>query len=790
MLQPRSSSVFIVVAVALAAGCYLVQTFDALPSLSWLLMSPLLILLLALGRWSRSFLIVGSASLLGFLVALAHAHWLMSQLSFERALAADQVLVGTVASLVRVDKIASSFVFKVEADGKRPSFKLRLRWYRPPQPLVPGQRWRLTVRLRPLTAYFNPGGFDSAAFWFRRGVGFSGYVRSGDVASLLETRRWSIERVRSDVDDALSKALESHPQGGLIRALVVGVRDGVDRQQRELLKVTGTAHLLAISGLHIGLVAGLVFWLANTAWRHLGRLPMYLASALFAAVAALSGAVCYAALAGFAVPTQRAAIMIAIGMLALWTRSHFAPMVAFRIAIVLILILDPMTVVDPGAWLSFAAVAALLFGLQGQAAANRLRIFVRVQIVAGLALAPLTLALFGQIAGAGVIANLVAVPVVGATVVPLALLGTTVLALSTGVGTALLHCAADALGALVVVLNFCAELPLVYEHSAAPSLLNLYLAAFGVVIALTRLPMRWLAVLCWLPLFTAKPMPIAVGDARVVVFDVGQGLSVLVQTRGHALLFDTGPGSRRWSIARGQVVPSLQTLDVGHLDVLMVSHADSDHAGGTGPILAAVPVTQLLGDSGGRGGGRQFNPCQSARRWNWDGVQFEILHPMANKKLTRRSASVLQSGASVGTRSRRKRGAARPSRNNDSCVLRVSTSGSSILLPGNIEMAAEIELVNRLNDQLSADVLVAPHHGSKTSSTVTFLSYVRPSTVIFATGRSNRFGMPHAQVVERYKRIGAKQFNTATAGAVVIHFRATEISVETLASQKRRYWHQ
>jgi competence protein ComEC len=748
-------------ALAFAFGCYALQLLAILPDpmwVQWLALAPVL-------WWRRAKwrLIISFAG--AFLWASLHAHVQLAAAEEVRTLAGDHLFEGEIVSLVQDLGRVRIFNFRVAPGAGHAQFTTRLRWYQPPAQtqLRAGQRWRLVVRLRPVRGYLNPGGVDSVGYWFRRGIYVSGYVRDPHRAELISTEASSVIALRGALDARLRTILAEHSASGLVRALVLGVRAGISPEQRELLRVTGTAHLVAISGLHIGLVALLAFGGVAFVWRHLGRLPEHLASQRAGAIAAVTGALAYALMAGLAVSTQRALVMVSVAMLALWLRRRLPAASLFGMALVVLAICAPTTVLEGGAWLSFGAVAALIFALQGLAGGPRWLVMMRAQWVATIALAPLTLSLFGQVAVIGFIANLLAIPLVGLVIVPLLLLGTVALLGSTTLGVALLHFGAELLAMMLWLLRGLAELPFGLVDNLNMTDPALWFAAGGSVLLISRLPGRAIACLWWLPAIYASHEQPADGEIRATVLDVGQGLAVLVQTRRHALLFDTGPGGPGWSLVAKQLGPSLSALGVQTLDTLIISHADSDHAGGVPALLADWPVTMRRGD-----GGRHLpknadiHKCVRGQSWEWDGVQFEILHPHRGY---------------------------RGSRNNRSCVLQVRTGSKALLLPGDIEATAEAAIVAAARRSLASQILVAAHHGSRTSSTASFIEAVAPQIVVFSSGAGNRFGMPHAQVRQRFERHGVRMLNTALDGAIGVQMSDTRLSFWTYAQSRRRYWH-
>ncbi|MEM7408078.1 MAG: DNA internalization-related competence protein ComEC/Rec2 [Pseudomonadota bacterium] len=750
------------------------QQLEQLPDAMWVqwLALPLAVALLV------SSARIQGAFWFGILWATLHAQAELAQLSQAWRFTGDQVVVGRVTSIVRSFNAHRSFDLRVgrilrAGVAVDTGMTVRLRWYGGGAELIPGDCVRLTARLRPVRAYFNPGGRDRARGLLRRGVHGAGYVRSAKAVPArctdgVATRaRGALAYSRGWLDARLSPVLESVPRGQLIRALVLGLRDGVSGTEREIMLHTGTAHLLAISGLHIGLAAGGVHALVMFGWRRTGNLQSRLTAPIAAAVTGTLVATVYALLSGFGIPAQRALVMLCVWLLVTSLRSRTGAAELLSLAAVAVLLYDPAAVADAGFWLSFGAVGMLALALQQRRTGFAVGLL-HAQFAASVGLGPLTLMWFGTVPLLGWVANLAAVPIVGLFVVPTALFGTVVAAVAQVPGGWLLHIAGTLIDWLWGFLEWLAAPGWVFENQAPLDLASLGLAWLGSAVVLSRLPGRWIGFALWLPaVFGSQLSPhthIPRGQFEVNVYDVGQGLAVGVRTTHHTLLYDTGAGGARWSVAAGTVIPAMAAAGMRRLDVLLVSHPDQDHAGGTGAIVRALRPTRRIGDAGvyaSPGGAMQFEPCNAPQRWTWDGVEFEILHP---------------------------RPRSRGSRNNRSCVLRVTGDEVTMLLPGDIESSAEKRLLSGAV-RLDADILIAPHHGSGSSSSPGFVFAVHPELVVFSAGWMNRFGQPHASVLRRFGRIGASLYNTATDGAIRIRSGPGGISVQTSAPSLQRYWH-
>jgi competence protein ComEC len=521
---------------------------------------------------------------------------------------------------------------------------------------------------------------------------------------------------------------------------VLGERSGIDREQWEVLTRTGTNHLVAISGLHVGLVAAMVFFLGRWAWSRSVHLAGRLAAPRAAALAALAGAFGYSALAGFAVSTQRALIMSAVVLGALILGRTVRPASGLALALVGVLAVDPMSLLSFGFWLSFGAVMVLLYAMGGRLADRGIwRRWGHAQWAVAVGLLPMLLLLFGRASVVAPLVNLVAVPLFSLLLLPLVLVAS-LLALLPGLDLPLVL-TARLLGWCLALLQTAADWEWAAIHlSGRPGWV--WAAAFAgafLLLAPRGLPGRWLGLILVLPLVLVRPPAPAPGEAWFSILDVGQGLAALVRTHEHTLLYDTGPSfPSGFNTGRAVVLPFLRAVGVERIDTLVLSHADRDHVGGLTGLVGAIPIDRILAGDPGRIAEVRAEPCRSGERWVWEGVEMAVLHPDG-------------SGYSD---------------NDGSCVLRVRTAGAGVLLPGDIEAGVEQALVGQGAEALASAVLVAAHHGSATSSTRSFLEAVGPRWVVYSSGFGNRFGFPSVEVRRRVAETGAEELNTATAGMI------------------------
>lgn len=759
-------------AVAFLIGVLALQSLSELPHSGWLIPGGLALALLARHRGLR----IGAICLAGFLWA-----WLMAMLSLADALSPawegkDLIVEGVVASIPDRRGTRTRFEFDVErmryqATAIRSPGRVRLSWYQDAPRMRAGESWRLTVRLKRPWGFMNPGGFDYEAWLFRQGIRATGYVRSESEFKKVDSQapRYGLLRWRQGLADALEWPLAERSRKGVLQALAIGERNGIEPEEWALMTRTGINHLVAISGLHIGLVATAVFFLVRWLWVLPAVVVCAVPAVKPAAVAALLAAAVYAGLAGFAVPTVRALLMVGVVLGAIFLQRATPPSRSLALALLLVLIFDPMAVLAPGFWLSFGAVSVILLGMTGRlATATRWWRWGRVQWVVFVGLTPLLLYLFKQAPLVAPLANLVAVPVVSLLVVPCVLTALLVLAWWPAAAGALLWVADWALSWLWRYLEFLAGLPYAqWSLPSAPAWAFLF-AALGAVLLLAPRgwPGRWLAFVFWLPLIALRPAVPARGDLTITVLDVGQGLASVVRTSDHVLVFDAGPRySATFNAGEAVVLPFLRDAGVRALDMLVLSNADSDHSGGAPYLLGAMPVSRVIsGAPAERLGEFVAKPCETGQRWQWDGVDFEILHPDPNLGFTG---------------------------NNQSCVLRIHSDAGSILLPGDIERGAERHLEGVYRGGLHADLMVAPHHGSATSSSAGFIQQVQPRFVVFPVGYRNRFSFPRQEILARYRSLDAEPLQTSQEGAVTFRFTRGEGIVGPIRYRReaRRYWH-
>lgn len=751
--------------LAFALGVWLLQQCAVLPAPSLLIVLVVIGTVVSFLRW-RGLALIGAA-LLGFVWAGGFAHWRLADALPAEWEGRDIEVTGVVAELPQKFERGVRFVFEPEkADAPVPS-RIALSWYRHITPEaeeegdeegapagsmpVPhaGERWRFVVRLKRPHGNLNPHGFDYEAWLFERGIRATGYVRKSVLTGRHAAAGISVERLREATRARIQRTLPDQPYAGVLTALAVGDQQAIAPELWRLFAATGITHLMSISGLHVTMLGGLVAWLVFALWRRSPRLPLIWPSQKAAAVAGFVGAFAYALLAGFGVPAQRTLYMLGVVVVALLSGRNVAAPTVLGAALLLVLLLDPWAVLSAGFWLSFGAVALIFYIANGRLGQSHwFVVWLRTQWAITLGMLPLLLALFQQFSLVSPIANAVAIPLVSLLVTPLALLG------SVPGFTWALNLAQGLLVPLMDFLRWLANWPGALWQQHAPPAWAVPLAALGVAwLLLPRgFPARWAGALLLLPLFLFPPERPEPGTLMLTVLDVGQGQAVYVQTATHDLMFDTGPAFNTQSDAGSRIlVPYLRASGVQRLDRLIVSHADMDHAGGADSLIAAVPM------------GVDERHCIDGRGWEWDGVRFRVLHPLATDYDSKRPSNAL------------------------SCVLKIESRHGSVLIPGDLEGRAEAEFLARHREDAQADILVAPHHGGKKTATPEFVAAVNASDVVFPVGYRNRFGHPHPDVLARFDK--ARIHRTDREGAVTLKVGAGGTAVVHARDTSRRYWH-
>lgn len=701
---------------------------------------------------------------LGFAWALLHVDHTLS-LHLPAGLENQTVIVrGTIVSIPEPKKQALSFVFFVQQlrDSQialQHPLRVSLSWYRFAPVLQVGDVWQFAVHLKQPRGYWNVGSFDYQAWLFTQGIRATGYVVESNNNYKLGSNYvlHPIDHLREHLATGIATSLAGRPLVGLITALAVGERSAITESQWAVLRGTGTNHLFAIAGLHIGFVTGLVFAVVSFLWRRARRLPLYIPAPQIAAIAALCCAMIYSALAGFALPTQRAVIMLTVFFSATLLRKKLPPWHAWGLALLLVLVWDPLAVLSSSFWLSFGAVALIIFGVSGRVRqAGWWWHWGRMQWVLALGLVPLSLLFFQETSFAGFSANMIAIPWVGFVVLPLSLLGSLVWLVSAKLGTLILLLAEYALELIWPLLTKFSNADWIQWHA---NILNAWILCSASIAVLLFLaprgtPARWLGFIWLLPLLLWTPATPHAGQIKFTLLDVGQGLATVIQTQHHVLIYDTGPSFGAGSDAGNEIIlPFLQATGIAKISTLIISSGANDHIGGAGSLLTQLPVSQVISSVPTR-----FNPglassCTAGQNWQWDGVNFYML--------------------------------------SNSCVLKITTGANSILLTGDIDHKAEADLIPSAANFLPADIVIAPHYGSANASSLDFIQRVHPRYTLFSVGYNNRYGLPNQEVQQGYLSVGSKLYSTAEEGAItfIIDDKTTIADPITYRIQHWHFWY-
>ena len=753
--------------ICFVVGATLFHQLETLPGLGWLaLLLPFPLL------WRFTLLRPFMGLLVGAGWSLLHANLLLQEQLPVHLEGKDLIMEGVIDSLpVRHGRLAR-FQMRVTSlsDGKGSSLglsRVQISWYGAQQTLNVGDGWRLKVRLKRPRGLQNPAGFDYERWLFAQEVEAKGYVRewSGNQSvELLDDASW-MNRMRQEI----ARRIDRHTQGGvasaLLKALAVGDKRGVDQAAWLVFNRTGTNHLMAISGLHVGIVAGWLMYAGSWLWRRSERLCLHMPALKAGAILALFGALLYAALAGFSLPTQRALLMLATTLGALILGYRVSVSRSLLLALFLVVLLDPFAPMRVGFWLSFLAVAVILWSVGGRIAPWRgWRQGVWVQWYVTLGLLPILFLFFGQASLISPVVNLVMVPWFSLVLVPMTLLGLPCLLISALADSWFTWLGALA-GVTYQILEWFSSLSIALFVLPESGVWPWFAAMLGCLLLLMPggMPGRWMGVWFCLPVLLIAPERPREGDLWFTLLDVGQGLACVVETREHLLLYDTGPSKGSgFNAADSAIIPYLRARGHLRVDRLVVSNGDRDHAGGLDSLRDAFPVADIL--SGEPEEIEQARACRAGERWSWDGVTFQLLHPSGGDRIK--------------------------NANDRSCVLQIISGDWKILLPGDIEKEGESRLLQRYRDELKSELLVAPHHGSKSSSTAEFVAAVDPDWVLFSTGYKNSYGFPKPEVTQRWLSQGAVTLDTARTGA--IQFRITpeqsKLRPRLYRELNLRYW--
>lgn len=676
--------------------------------------------------------------------------WTIPEAYIEKPMVIEGVIAGIPLKKMR----GSQFIVKTEKiNNKKMSTGLLLSWYKNVPPLTVGQRWQFSVRLKPPIGSHNPGGFDYEAFLASKNITATGSIYAGYLIN-PESKK-PIDSFREKIQKNIQNAISDKTIAAFIAALCVGLRDGLTENDWQIFQKTGTNHLVAIAGLHIGFVAGAFYFLTNRLWRLSSRLLLFFPAKRAAEIGSLLGALCYALLSGFAIPAERASIMLFCFLLgslchrplSLWRRLFLAG--AF------IVIVDPLSMTDASFWLSFSSIAIIAWSIENRSTAFNKNYFVKIQheLIASfkvqfsiiIGLLPLMCFFFQQLSTISFITNALAIPWVGFIILPVVLSACFFNFLGLHqIGQLFFYFSGKLLLPLWHFLTYAAHFSFSSVHLVIfhDWILGLAVIGFVFLVAPRYFPLKYLGCFGIAPLFFYQPALPLEHHFRVTVIDVGQGLSVLVQTAHHVMLYDTGahfPGG--FDFGESVVTPYLRLQNVQVIDRLEISHGDNDHSGGAEAIVKNFQVKSLFTSAPKLVAHFKAQFCNADQSWEWDGVHFTTLNPAQN---------VLYED------------------NNSSCVIKIDNGTASVLLTGDIQGDTEKRLVDTYGNFLRASVLIAPHHGSRTSSSEDFLEAVSPKLVVISSGKLNRYHLPAQSVLARYAGHHFRVLNTADQGAIIL----------------------
>jgi len=750
-------------AAGFLAGDCAVQLTPTLPAIAW---CAVLAVAAAIAGMARQWFLCALGCGAGWTLIVAHST--LAQTLPERLEGIPIEIVGAIASIPNVNESGVRFVVDTRERSADVPAHIELTWFDSQVRVAPGEVWHLRVKLRRPRGFANPGGFDYERQLLSERIGASGYIlESSENRRIgLPLRRYALVRLRAAIAQQLSDTLSPSTMSGLMRGLAVGDQQAISADAWRVFAKTGTTHLVAISGFHIGVVAAFVGVLCGA----LVRLPQAqrwrLTRCDARAAGTIVGGAFYSALAGFSVPTQRTLVMLCVYFAMRLLRRSVPPWRSFALALVAILALDPLAPLQIGFWLSFGAVGVILLAIDGRlAVASKLQEHVHIQSVVTIGIAPVLVSAFGNISLVAPWVNLIAIPFFSLVAVPGVLIGVMLLGICPPLGMCVLLATARVLEWAWPALDWCAHLPLALWYFAERPLWALLLAFVGAVLWATPIAaIRFAGAALCLPVIIWPVQQLEPGAFTLAVLDVGQGLALVVRTRSHVLVYDAGPAFRSGrDTGELVVVPYLHHLGVTRPDVLVLSHGDLDHVGGARSMLAEMDVRRLLQGPSVKIPERPADICGAGEQWYWDGVEFTVLHP-----------SDVHDSA----------------RNNSSCVIEVRNAGGRALLTGDVERESETALLER-GAISHADIVVAAHHGSRTSSTLPFVQATHPQHVIFSAGWRNRWGFPRPEVVQRWQEEGATTYTTFRSGAIEIEVTPQGIRhIGQYRIDHPRYWRQ
>ncbi len=743
-------------------GIALLQWLPVLPALLWpCIATAILFSCCFIGNnILRKISILLFALCLGFTWAAFQAKRTLSkklpETDFGKVISAE----GWVASIPKKTRLGLQFQFRLKhANGKPENGLVQVSWYQQYEDIQVGDEWRFSLKLKHIHGLMNPDGFDYQRWAFMHGIVAKGYIIDRVKPHLIQRHSWKypITHYRARLQHLIQNTIKEPSYSAIITALSIGAKSLITPDLWRVFQRTGTSHLIAISGLHVGMVAAAIYFLLAWLWRCFPRFLLYIPAQRVGALASIIVACTYGLLVGFSLPTQRAVIMIAVLMLSQLLSRYLLLWRRLLLAFVIVVALQPLALFSASFWLSFSAVFWIAYAMVEDS-------WWRLQLAVFVGLMPLTLFYFHQISLVSIVANIIAIPWVTLLLVPICLLACIVNFFSLSAAGFLFFLAEKMLMPLWWFLQWLSH----FSFSVWVHPLHQFFVLFSLFIAIALLlaprgfPSRYLALVFLIPFFFTKiPRP-KQGDVWISLLDVGQGLSAVVQTAQHVLVYDAGPKyPTGFDAGRSVVMPYLQDIGVSKIDTLMISHGDNDHIGGAKWLLSMMPIKQLITSVPKSHWQRPVTTCYSGESWQWDQVNFQVLSPRKNTPYED---------------------------NNSSCVLHIRAGAHSILLTGDIEKSVEKILLLEQKRYLPSSVLVAPHHGSRSSSSLAFVETVHPQYVLLPVGYENRYRFPAASVLQRYQSVGAQIFTTAKQGAIQLHLPKEGVISARTVYHRRHYW--
>lgn len=676
---------------------------------------------------------------LEFHIAYYQNHQLPQLLDNQRCL-----IQGKVLDLPEQYSTYQSFLFRVEKFPEQPNLNisnmiLQIYLNDPNLKINQGETWNFLAHLKRNHPYKNPGGFDRTYTYMEQNIDGQASIIDSSMNQKISGPRFFnfLQNIRLKINDQIEAVAAHDSLKGFLKAILIGVRNDITPDQWQVFSETGTNHLIAIAGLHIGFLTTFIYFVSYFSVRYFEFILKIMPAQKLAMILAYFIALLYSAVSGLLIPSQRAILMLSgyTGLYLLMRKVSVWRI--YFLVLVLVLIFEPLAIFSESFWMSFWAIFIILYAFYFHQPLGHLRQFVYLQYVLSISMIPICLYLFDQASLISCLANFIVVPWVGLAILPCSFTGILLALCHIKIGSSLLLLALWQIHGVWYVLSFLAAQHGAVYHAAYPHVWPILLANLGIVILfLPRgFPMRWCGIFLFLPLFFYPYPKLLPGEIKFTVLSVGQGLSAVVQTQHHQLVFDAGPKYDLFDAGDAIVKPFLWVNGLNHIDMLVISHGDLDHRGGAQALLNTFPVQTILTSVPNLFvPDPQTQACQAGQHWQWDQVQFEVIYPQQDFDLRD---------------------------NNRSCVIRVCTGANCILLTGDIELPAEQRIVARTPlIRLHAQILVAPHHGSGTSSSEAFIQAVQPQDVIFPVGYDNRFNFPDPQVMIRYQQMGAILFRT------------------------------